>query len=66
MFLVRMTFVISHGVRYFRKKYIKWVEHKWSMTFRGIIDLDYFDLYRKFTYTNQESYKELDHIVQLD
>ena len=29
---------------------------------QGIAALDYFDLYRKFTYTNQESYR-LDHIV---
>ena len=28
---------------------------------QGISHLDYFDLYRKFTYTNQESYR-LDHI----
>jgi DNA polymerase elongation subunit (family B) len=29
---------------------------------QGIAHLDYFDLYRKFTYTNQESYR-LDHIA---
>ena len=29
---------------------------------RGIATLDYYDLYRKFTYTNQESYR-LDHIA---
>ena len=36
-------------------------------TLDGIAALDYFDLYRKFTYTNQESYR-LDHIafVELD
>ena len=27
--------------------------------------LDYFDLYRKFTYTNQESYR-LDHIAEVE
>ena len=31
-------------------------------TLDGIAALDYFDLYRKFTYTNQESYR-LDHIA---
>ena len=28
----------------------------------GVATLDYLDLYRKFTYTNQESYR-LDHIA---
>ena len=28
----------------------------------GVAHLDYFDLYRKFTYTSQESYR-LDHIA---
>ena len=32
---------------------------------RGIAALDYFDLYRKFTYTNQESYR-LDHIASVE
>ena len=32
---------------------------------RGIVALDYFDLYRKFTYTNQESYR-LDHIAEVE
>ena len=32
---------------------------------RGIAALDYFDLYRKFTYTNQESYR-LDHIANVE
>ena len=32
---------------------------------RGIAALDYFDLYRKFTYTNQESYR-LDHIAYVE
>ena len=32
---------------------------------RGIAALDYFDLYRKFTYTNQESYR-LDHIAKVE
>ena len=32
---------------------------------QGIAHLDYFDLYRKFTYTNQESYK-LDHIAEVE
>ena len=32
---------------------------------RGIAALDYFDLYRKFTYTNQESYR-LDHIAEVE
>ena len=29
---------------------------------QGVAHLDYYDLYRKFTYTNQESYR-LDHIA---
>jgi len=33
-----------------------------TYTLDGISALDYFDLYRKFTYTNQESYR-LDHIA---
>jgi DNA polymerase elongation subunit (family B) len=33
-----------------------------TYTLDGIAALDYFDLYRKFTYTNQESYR-LDHIA---
>ena len=32
---------------------------------QGISHLDYFDLYRKFTYTNQESYR-LDHIASVE
>ena len=32
---------------------------------QGIAALDYFDLYRKFTYTNQESYR-LDHIAYVE
>ena len=32
---------------------------------QGIAHLDYFDLYRKFTYTNQESYR-LDHIAFIE
>ena len=32
---------------------------------QGISHLDYFDLYRKFTYTNQESYR-LDHITYVE
>ncbi len=32
---------------------------------QGIAALDYFDLYRKFTYTNQESYR-LDHIAEIE
>ena len=32
---------------------------------QGIAALDYFDLYRKFTYTNQESYR-LDHIASVE
>ena len=32
---------------------------------QGISHLDYFDLYRKFTYTNRESYR-LDHIAHLE
>ena len=35
------------------------------MTFDNIAALDYFDLYRKFTYTNQESYR-LDHIAEVE
>ena len=33
-----------------------------KLNIAGIADLDYIELYRKFTYTNQESYK-LDHIA---
>jgi DNA polymerase elongation subunit (family B) len=32
---------------------------------QGVAALDYYDLYRKFTYTNQESYK-LDHIASVE
>ena len=32
---------------------------------QGVAALDYFDLYRKFTYTNQESYR-LDHIAYVE
>tara|TARA_B100000508_G_scaffold139864_1_gene139144 strand:- start:1278 stop:3695 length:2418 start_codon:yes stop_codon:yes gene_type:complete len=32
---------------------------------QGIAALDYFDLYRKFTYTNQENYR-LDHIAEVE
>ena len=32
---------------------------------QGIAALDYFDLYRKFTYTNQENYR-LDHIAEIE
>ncbi len=32
---------------------------------QGVAALDYYDLYRKFTYTNQESYK-LDHIANVE
>jgi len=35
---------------------------QYSYTLRGVTVLDYLQLYRKFTYTNQESYK-LDHIA---
>ena len=31
----------------------------------GGTNLDFFDLYRKFTYTNQESYR-LDHIAKVE
>ena len=31
----------------------------------GITQLDYLDLYKKFTYTNQESYR-LDHIANVE
>ena len=34
-------------------------------TLQGIAALDYYDLYRKFTYTNQESYR-LDHIAKVE
>lgn len=33
-----------------------------TYTIQGVSSLDYYDLYKKFTYTNQESYK-LDHIA---
>ena len=32
---------------------------------KGVANLDYFDLYRKFTYTAQESYR-LDHIAYVE
>ncbi len=32
---------------------------------QGVSALDYFDLYRKFTYTNRESYR-LDHIAHVE
>ena len=31
----------------------------------GVTQLDYLDLYKKFTYTNQESYR-LDHIASVE
>ena len=36
-----------------------------TYSIQGIAALDYFDLYRKFTYTNQESYR-LDHIAKVE
>lgn len=36
-----------------------------TFTLVGISNLDYYELYRKFTYTNQESYK-LDHIAHVE
>ncbi len=38
---------------------------QWAVDTLGISTLDYLDLYRKFTYTNQESYR-LDHICLVE
>ena len=38
---------------------------QWAVDTLGISTLDYLDLYRKFTYTNQESYR-LDHIAKVE
>ena len=43
----------------------RWVVVIKSMTFHNVAALDYLDLYKKFTYTNQESYR-LDHIAYVE
>ena len=47
-----------------RKVYQQGRNHQ-TYTIQGIAALDYYDLYRKFTYTNQESYR-LDHIAKVE
>jgi DNA polymerase elongation subunit (family B) len=44
--------------------YVKGRKHK-AYDIGGITQLDYLDLYKKFTYTNQESYR-LDHIANVE
>ena len=48
-----------------RKNIIKLKKENISYELMGIAILDYLDLYRKFTYTAQESYK-LDHIAKVE
>ena len=47
------------------KNIIKLKKENISFEILGIAILDYLDLYKKFTYTNQESYK-LDHIAKVE
>lgn len=47
------------------KNIIKLKKENISFELLGIAILDYLDLYKKFTYTNQESYK-LDHIAKVE
>jgi DNA polymerase elongation subunit (family B) len=47
------------------KNIIKLKKENISFDLLGIAILDYLDLYKKFTYTNQESYK-LDHIAKVE
>ena len=43
-------------------QYLRWDVTHQLYDIQGVAHLDYFDLYRKFTYTAQESYR-LDHIA---
>ena len=47
------------------KNIIKLKKENLSFEIMGVAVLDYLDLYKKFTYTNQESYK-LDHIAKVE
>ena len=49
----------------FSKDVYKMGRQHQAYTIQGVAALDYFDLYRKFTYTTQESYR-LDHIAKVE
>ena len=53
------------GVMYQLEKFIKMGRKHQVYDIQGVSALDYFDLYRKFTYTNRESYR-LDHIAHVE
>jgi len=60
----RMKRLSPWGLVTEKEVYIKGRKNK-SMDIGGVTQLDYLDLYKKFTYTNQESYR-LDHIALVE
>ena len=60
----RMKRLSPWGLVSEQEVYIKGRQHK-SIDIGGVTQLDYLDLYKKFTYTNQESYR-LDHIALVE
>ena len=60
----RMKRLSPWGLVSEQEVFIKGRAHK-SMDIGGVTQLDYLDLYKKFTYTNQESYR-LDHIAEVE
>jgi DNA polymerase elongation subunit (family B) len=60
----RMKRLSPWGLVTEQEVYIKGRCHK-SLDIGGVTQLDYLDLYKKFTYTNQESYR-LDHIAEVE
>jgi len=60
----RMKRLSPWGLVTEQEVFIKGRTHK-SMDIGGVTQLDYLDLYKKFTYTNQESYR-LDHIAEVE
>ena len=60
----RMKRLSPWGLVTEKEVFIKGRQHK-SIDIGGVTQLDYLDLYKKFTYTNQESYR-LDHIALVE
>ena len=60
----RMKRLSPWGLVTEKEVYIKGRQNK-SIDIGGVTQLDYLDLYKKFTYTNQESYR-LDHIALVE
>jgi DNA polymerase elongation subunit (family B) len=60
----RMKRLSPWGLVTEKEVFIKGRQHK-SIDIGGVTQLDYLDLYKKFTYTNQESYR-LDHIANVE